>query len=71
MEECARLTQGIGPVEDDDAAAVSRVIKQLDGPKNSLAIGVGQVQRVLLHQLQGIDVRVLKAEQAEHLLHNR
>lgn len=71
VQELTGLAQGVGAVQDDDARAVRRVVEKLDRTQDPPTVGVRHLQRVLLHQLQGIDVRILEPEQPEHLLHDR
>jgi len=80
VEPFAGFTQGVCAVEDDDAAAAVGVCDgvigggtydEADSIEDSLAVCVGQIQRILLHELECIDLGVFVAEEAEHLLDDR
>ena len=63
IEVFAGVAEGVCAVEDDDADAVGGVVfgacEQVDGSGDSSAVRVGEIERILGHQLEGIDVDVL------------
>lgn len=83
MEPFSGFTQGVCTVEDDDASTGVGVCDgvglgvgggaydETDGVEDSLAVGVCEIEGILLHELEGVDLGVLVAEEAEHLLDDR
>lgn len=66
------FAEGVGAVEDDDPVARGvvgvRADDEADGVGDALAVGVAHVERVFLHELEGVELCVLEAEEAQHLL---
>ncbi len=75
VEEVAGVAEGVGAVEDDDSRAEGLVggglvgggvvfgwwwaDDQADSIEDSLAVLVGEIERILLHELEGVDLDVL------------
>ena len=67
VEPVAGFTQGVGAVEDDDSSAGAWIDDgvvgggsddEFDGVEDSCSVGVGEVEGVLLHELEGVDLGV-------------
>ena len=68
VEPVACVAEGIGAVEDDNASAGAGVGEgvigegaddEFDGVEDSGAIGVGEIEGILLHELEGVDLGVV------------
>jgi len=68
VEPFPGFTEGVGAVEDDDASAGVGVGEgivgegaddEFDGVEDSGAIGVGEIEGILLHELEGVDLGVV------------
>lgn len=73
-KQLARLAQGIGAMEDDDAGLL-RVFwilcpGQTYGIDDSSSVLIGQIQGVLVHELVYRDFTILQSELAEHSPHD-
>ena len=67
VEPVSGVAEGVGAVEDDDSSAAVGIGEgvvgcgsddEFDGVEDSCSIGVGEVEGVLLHELEGVDLGV-------------
>ena len=63
VEVFAGVAEGVCAVKDDDADAVGGVVfgagEQVNGASNSSAIRIIEIERILGHELEGVDVDIL------------